>query len=102
MVGERVVFGEREGGIMPFPIEYILFGASVLVLVSILASKISGRLGVPALLLFVAVGILAGSEGVGGIYFDNAYVAQFLGVVALVFILFAGGLDTHWREVKPV
>src|SRR5207248_280084 len=41
-------------------------------------------------------------EGPGGIYFDDAFAAQFLGVVALVFILFAGGLDTDWREVRPV
>ena len=83
-------------------IEYILLGASVLLLVSIIASKVSGKLGIPALLLFLAVGMLAGSEGPGGIYFDDAYVAQFLGVVALVFILFAGGLDTDWASIKPV
>ena len=82
-------------------IEYILLAASVLLLVSIVASKISARLGIPALLLFLAVGMLAGSEGLGGIYFDDPFVAQFLGVVALVFILFAGGLDTEWA-IRPV
>nr|MBA3715657.1 potassium/proton antiporter [Pyrinomonadaceae bacterium] len=85
-----------------FAIEYILTGVAVLLLLSILASKASGRLGVPALLLFLAVGMLAGSEGPGGIPFDDAYAAQFLGVVALVFILFAGGLDTAWEDVRPV
>jgi len=83
-------------------IEYILLAASVLLLVSIVASKISARLGIPALLLFLAVGMLAGSEGLGGIYFDDPFVAQFLGVVALVFILFAGGLDTEWAGIRPV
>lgn len=83
-------------------IEYILLGASLLILASIVSSKISGRLGVPALLLFLVVGMLAGSEGIGGIYFDNAWVAQFLGVVALAFILFAGGLGTNWKHVRPV
>src|SRR4051794_17931835 len=83
-------------------IEYILLSVSVLLLVSIVASKVSGRLGVPALLLFIVVGMIAGSEGPGGIYFDDAFVAQFLGVVALVFILFAGGLDTDWHAVRPV
>lgn len=83
-------------------VEYILLGVAVLLLVSIFASKASGRFGVPALVLFLTVGMLAGSEGPGGIYFDNAGVAQFLGVVALVYILFAGGLDTEWKGVRPV
>lgn len=87
---------------MPFPIEYLLLGASVLLLVSVIASKASGHLGVPALLLFLAIGMLAGSDGPGGIHFDNPWLAQSLGVVALSFILFAGGLDTDWAAVRPV
>lgn len=83
-------------------IEHILLGTAVLLLLSILASKASGRLGVPSLLLFLGVGMLAGSDGPGGIPFDNAYVAQSLGVVALVFILFAGGLETAWESVRTV
>jgi cell volume regulation protein A len=83
-------------------IEHILLGTAVLLLLSILASKASGRLGVPSLLLFLGVGMLAGSEGPGGIPFDNAHVAQSLGVVALVFILFAGGLETAWESVRTV
>ncbi len=82
--------------------EYILLGVAVLLLLSILASKASARLGVPSLLIFLGVGVLAGSEGIGRIPFDDPYVAQFLGVVALVFILFAGGLDTAWESVRPV
>jgi cell volume regulation protein A len=46
--------------------------------------------------------MLAGSEGPGGIYFDDAGMAQSLGVLALVFILFAGGLDTDWSSARPV
>lgn len=84
------------------PIEYLLLAASVLLLASIIASKASGRLGVPSLLIFLVVGMLAGSEGPGGIHFDDPYLAQFLGVIALSLILFAGGLDTHWRSVRPV
>lgn len=76
--------------------------ASVLLLVAILASKASSRLGVPALLLFLLVGMLAGSEGPGGIPFDDAGLTQALGVVALAFILFAGGLDTDWASVSAV
>ncbi len=69
-----------------------LLVASVLLLLSIVAWKVSSRLGIPALLLFLGIGMLAGSDGPGGIYFDDAFVAQSVGVVALAFILFAGGL----------
>jgi cell volume regulation protein A len=82
--------------------DYLLVGVAVLLLVSILASKASSRLGIPALLLFLLVGMLAGSDGPGGIYFDNYQLTQSLGVVALIFILFAGGLDTDWKGVRPV
>lgn len=84
------------------PIEYLLLIGSILILVSIAIAKLSDNLGIPTLLLFLGVGMLAGSEGPGGIYFDNARLAQFVGIIALVFILFAGGLDTKWREVRPV
>ncbi|MBN2654647.1 MAG: potassium/proton antiporter [Nitrospirae bacterium] len=83
-------------------IEYILTGVAVLLLLSIVASKASDRLGVPALLIFLLVGMLAGSDGPGGIHFDDPYAAQFMGVVALAFILFAGGLSTNWESVRPV
>jgi len=82
--------------------EYVLLGVGVLLLVSVLASRASGRLGVPSLLLFLAVGMLAGSEGPGGIPFEDAYVAQSVGVVALVLILYAGGLETRWEDVRSV
>ncbi|MDW8327836.1 MAG: potassium/proton antiporter [Anaerolineales bacterium] len=84
------------------PIEVVLLIASVLALVSILASKVSRLLGVPALLLFIVIGMVAGSDGPGGIYFDDARLAQALGVTALALILFSGGLDTQWAPVRPV
>ena len=84
------------------PIEYLLLIGSVLVLLSILIAKVSDRLGLPMLLLFIAIGMLAGSEGVGGIAFDNPQLAQSIGIVALIFILFAGGFDTKWSSVKRV
>lgn len=84
------------------PVEFFLFGVSVLILVSVLASKVSSRLGVPALLLFLVVGMLAGSEGPGGIHFDDPRLVQSIGVVALAFILFAGGMDTSWQSIRPV
>jgi cell volume regulation protein A len=83
-------------------IEQLLLVASVLLILSILASKTSGALGVPALLVFLLIGMVAGSDGPGGIYFDDARLAQSLGVVALATILFAGGLDTEWHSVRPV
>ena len=78
-----------------------LFVSSLLLLLSIFAWKISSRLGIPALLLFLGIGMLAGSDGPGGIYFDDALLAQSVGVVALAFILFAGGLETEWQVVRP-
>ncbi|MFZ5997394.1 MAG: potassium/proton antiporter [Nitrospirota bacterium] len=82
--------------------EYILLGAAVLLLLSIFASKASGRLGVPSLLLFLIVGMLAGSDGPGGIHFDDPYLTQLLSVVALSFIIFSGGLDANWTDIRPV
>ncbi|QHL89180.1 potassium/proton antiporter [Nibribacter ruber] len=87
---------------MTFTIEELLLGASVLLFLSILLSKSLGRFGIPALLLFLGVGILAGSEGIGGIYFDDFGTAQSLGTIALTIILFSGGLDTRWAATKPV
>jgi cell volume regulation protein A len=87
---------------MAVSIEYLLLGGSGLLLLSVIASKASGRMGVPALLLFLGIGMLAGSDGPGGIHFDDPWLAQSLGVVALAFILFAGGMDTVWSSVRPV
>ncbi len=83
-------------------IEHLLFVGALLLFASILASKTSGRLGVPTLLLFLGIGMLAGSDGLDIIAFDNAAMAQGLAVIALVFILFSGGLDTQWKSVRPV
>jgi cell volume regulation protein A len=83
------------------PEQLILIGA-LLLLTSIILSKTSHRLGIPSLIFFLLIGMLAGSEGLGGIYFDDATITQFIGTVALVFILFSGGLDTKWGEVKPI
>ena len=70
--------------------------------VSVFGSKMSGRFGFPALLIFLGVGMLAGSDGLGGISFDDPHLAQRVGSFSLVFILFAGALDTRWKEVRPV
>ena len=83
-------------------IETILLIIALLLLISVFASKLSTKLSVPALAIFLLIGMLAGSEGVGGIYFDDPLAAQSLGVVALIFILFAGGFDTPIAETQPV
>lgn len=83
-------------------IEHVMLAAAVLLLASVVASKASGRFGVPALLVFLAVGMLAGSDGPGGIEFDYPRAAQSLGIVALALILFAGGLDMRWPSVRPI
>lgn len=82
--------------------ENILLIASVLIFISVLAGKTSFRIGVPTLILFLAVGMLAGSEGIGKIPFDDPGLAQFIGIVALNFILFSGGFETDWNSVKPI
>ncbi|NND34494.1 MAG: potassium/proton antiporter [Saprospiraceae bacterium] len=87
---------------MNLTIENILLVGSLLLLASIFAGKTSYKFGVPTLLLFLAIGMLAGSDGIGGILFDDPKLAQFIGIVSLNFILFSGGLDTNWTAVKPI
>lgn len=82
--------------------ENILLIGSLLLFVSIIAGKTSYKFGVPTLLLFLAIGMIAGSDGIGGIRFDDPKVAQLIGIISLNFILFSGGLDTNWTSVKPV
>ena len=84
------------------PIENILLWVAVLIFVSVVSSKLSDKFGIPILLLFLTIGMLAGSEGIGGIYFDDAKLAKSIGVVALIFIIFSGGLDTNWKDTKSV
>ncbi|HNQ32898.1 MAG TPA: potassium/proton antiporter, partial [Methanoculleus sp.] len=87
---------------MVLTLEILFLGISLLFLISIIANKFGERLGVPALLIFLIVGMLAGSEGPGGIPFDDPTIAQTIGVIALAYILFSGGLDTRWDEIQPV
>lgn len=87
---------------MEFTPENILLTGSVLLIISLFTSQTSNRFGVPTLLLFMVVGMLAGSEGIGGIHFNDAKTAQILGVIALNFILFSGGLDTKYESIQPI
>lgn len=79
----------------------ILLIGSILLFVSIAVSKTSARFGVPTLLLFLIVGMLFGSDGLG-IQFNDMKEAQFVGMIALCIILFSGGMDTKFHEIKPV
>lgn len=80
---------------------FILLTA-ILLIAGVLTTKFSARLGVPALVLFMMVGMVMGSDVLGIIYFDNASTAQMIGVFALVVILFEGGLQTKWKTLRPV
>ncbi|NLD35976.1 MAG: potassium/proton antiporter [Desulfatiglans sp.] len=83
-------------------INLIMIITAIFLVAGVSLSKISEWLGVPVLLLFLGIGMLAGSDGPGGIYFDNAWMSQALGTIALAYILFAGGLDTDIQSVKTV
>ncbi len=86
---------------MSVQIEAFLLVVSVLFFLSILAGKASSRFGVPALLLFLGVGMLGGSDGLG-IQFENIQFASAIGTIALCIILFSGGLDTKISEIRPI
>lgn len=81
--------------------ENILLIGSVLIFTSILISKTGYRFGIPTLLLFLLVGMAFGSDGLG-IQFNSASDAQFIGMMALSIILFSGGMDTRYSDIKPV
>ena len=86
---------------MQLTAENILLIGSVLIFVSIVAGKAAYKFGVPLLLLFLLIGMFFGSDGVG-IKFDSPYISQFIGNVALSIILFSGGFDTRFKDIRPV
>src|SRR3954462_14920740 len=79
----------------------VLLVGAVVMLVAILAVRLSVRAGLPSLLVYLLMGVLLGESGLG-IGFENAEVAHALGFAALVLILAEGGLTTHWQEIRPV
>jgi cell volume regulation protein A len=83
-------------------LEHIILLGSILLIISIFVSKTSVSTGIPTLILFLVIGMLAGSDGIGGIEFDDPHIAQVLGVIALNFILFSGGMETKWESIKPI
>lgn len=86
---------------MIFTSENILLTGAILIFCSILISKTGYRFGIPTLLLFLLVGMIFGSDGLG-LQFDNASDAQFIGMVALNIILFTGGMDTKLTDIRPI
>jgi len=81
--------------------EEVLLISSIILFISILAGKAGFRVGLPALLLFLGIGMLFGSDGLG-LQFSNPHIAQFIGMIALSIILFSGGMDTKFSEIKPI
>ncbi len=86
---------------MLFSVENLLLIGSVLLIISIVVGKTGYRFGVPALLLFLLVGMFFGSDGLG-LQFNNTHQAQAIGMVALSVILFSGGMDTKIADIKPI
>src|SRR3954469_12974947 len=79
----------------------MLLLGGLLVLVGTASSRFSSRYGVPLLLLFIGVGMLAGSEGIGGVQFSDYHIAHGIATLALAVILFDGGLRTYIEKVRP-
>ena len=80
----------------------LLLVVGLLLAVAIAGALVADRVRVPGLLLFLGLGMLAGSEGIGGVEFDDAELAQTLGTIGLVLILFEGGLTAGWGEIRPI
>ncbi len=79
-----------------------LLAAAVLLIAGVVVSKTSSRFGVPSLLLFLGIGMLAGSDGIARIDFDDFDLARSFGTVALGYILFSGGLGTRFTDIRPI
>ncbi len=81
--------------------ELILLGGALLG-AGIAAAMVANRLRVPGLILFLVLGMLVGEDGIGGVDFDNVHLTRTLGTIGLVLILFEGGLNAGWKEIRPV
>jgi cell volume regulation protein A len=77
----------------------VLGAVAAVLLVAVLAVRVSVRLGFPSLLLYLAIGVVLGEAGIG-VQFENASLTESLGLAALVLILTEGGLTTRWSEVR--
>lgn len=79
----------------------IMLTLAALLSLSVIVGKAGNKFGMPALLLFLAVGMIAGTDGFG-IQFDSAEAAQFIGMISLSVILFSGGVDTNFKDIRPI
>lgn len=86
---------------MEFTLNNLLLIGSALLLLSVFLSKTT-KYGIPVVILFLLVGMLAGVDGPGGISFNNIQISKFIGILALVLILFSGGLDTRYSDIRPI
>ncbi len=82
--------------------EKILLIFAVVLILSVFSTKISEKFNIPLLIVFIFIGMVMGSEGLGNIYFDNHTFAYFVATVALSFILFTGGLQTDYKQILPI
>lgn len=80
----------------------LLLVVGLLMALGLAAAKVADRAKVPGLLLFLGLGVLVGSEGIGGVGFNDAELTRTLGTIGLVLILFEGGLAAGWKEIRPV
>ena len=80
----------------------LILVAGLLLAAGLAAAKVADRVRVPGLLFFLGLGMLAGSEGVGGLEFDDAELTRTIGTIGLVLILFEGGLTAGWGQIRPV
>jgi cell volume regulation protein A len=88
------------GSSEPLRLAVVILIAGSLIGVAAMATRASRFSAVPVALVFLGIGVLAGSEGIGGIYFDDHVLAYRVGTVALILILFDGGLSTRFRNVR--
>ena len=82
--------------------EELILVAGLLLTAGLAASLMAGRIRLPGLLLFLGVGMLVGSDGLGWLDFDDYHLAETIGVIALALILFEGGLTAGWGDIRPV
>jgi potassium/hydrogen antiporter len=81
---------------------HLVLVAGALLTAGLAASLLAGRLRLPSLVLFLGVGMAVGSDGLGWIHFDDYRLARDVGIVALALILFEGGLNAGFAEIRPV
>jgi cell volume regulation protein A len=80
----------------------LILVVGAILLAAVAAAAVAGKAGVPVLVAFLGLGMLLGSDGIGGIEFSDAHLARTAGIVGLAIILFEGGITTPWRAIRPV